>query len=546
MIIRLAQDPVSLNPISYGNGHSLQLLNYIYQSLLVTELKDKSIKPLLAVDLPTIRRDDTSSYFTFTIRPEANWDNNSPVTAKDVAFSLKLLHSPLLENERWRAQFDFIQDIQLSPTNPKVFTLVCKGYTPEMKLMTGDYFVLPAYLFDPNGIISNVPFRLIRQRFDSLSTTTTFKSFSKLINNSNLARDTAFIKGSGPYRITKWNSGQIVVLDKKKSWWGNKAEKGKNVLNNNPSRLFFQIIPDNAAAILALKTRQIDVMDNVPLVSFLEMQKDLKYKEFYNFHSPPSYDLVYIGVNGKKKIFEDKQTRQALAHLFNTSQLISSVQGGLATSTVGLVHPQEEEFYNSELKKLEFDPNKAKTLLRLAGWQETTEGWQKTIRGKLEKLHMNLIYRGGNSDFENIALLFKQNALKIGIVVTLQPMESSQIGEKLQSKNFDLFIRTLMGNPYFYNFIPLLHSSNSKEGGGNITGFGTPATDLLLEQIAEEEHIIEKASLLKELQRKMQEESNMIFLYFMKNRIAISKQIDSVVVSGIKPGYDVTRFIKKK
>ncbi|WP_190300380.1 ABC transporter substrate-binding protein [Rufibacter hautae] len=500
----------------------------------------------MAAELPTIKREDSVSYFTFAIRPEAQWDNGTPVTAQDVAFSLKMLHSPLLDNERWRDQYDFIKDIQFSKNSPKTFTLVCTGYTPEMKLMTGDFFVLPAHQFDPKGILASVPFQLIRQKFDSLSSTSTFKAFASSINQPGFARDTALVKGSGPYVLKKWSAGQSLVLEKKKAWWGNKVEAPETVLRANPSRILFQVLPDNAAALLALKTQQLDVMDNIPLVTFQEMKQDKKYQQLYNFYSPTSFDFVFMGLNGQNPKLENRLTRQALAHLVNIPQIISSLQGGLATPTVGLVHPQEKNFYNAELPQIKFDPEKAKTLLREAGWQQTSTGWQKNVNGRPQTLTLELLYRAGNSDFENMSLLFKQNAKSLGIPVTLQALESSQISERLESRKFDLYFRTLVSTPFSYNLIPLLHTSNGKEGGPNVTGFGNPETDQLLEKIAVEEHTAEKALLLKSLQKAMQEESNLIPLYFQQNKMAVSKKLDAVIISGLKPGYDLTKATLKK
>ncbi|MFB9864926.1 ABC transporter substrate-binding protein [Rufibacter immobilis] len=543
--IRIPQDPESLHPLSYGNAIALQLLNLVHQSLLAVDFKDKTIKPLLAVDLPSVRVQDSLSFYTYTIRPEAKWDNGSPITAADVAFTLKLLHSPLLENERWRAQYGFMKDIEYSTATPTTFTIICTGYTPEMKLMTGDFFVLPAYQLDPEGLLSSIPYRLVRQKHDSLALTQNFKKFAAFLSNAAIARDTSFVKGSGPYKLTSWSSGRALLLEKKKNWWAKNLSSQKSGLHANPEKIVYQVLPDNAAALLALKSQQVDVMDNIPLVSFQEMQRDPKYRQLFNFYTPSSYDLIFMGMNGEDPMLKDKATRQALAHLINVPLVISSLHGGLATPTVGLVHPQEKAFYNSELQPLKFDFQKSIQLLTASGWSKSASGWEKKINGQTRSLKLNLLYRAGNTDFENMALLFQQNASKVGIPISLQAMESSQINEKLLSRDFDLYFRTLVGNPFSYNLVPLLHTSNAKVGGANVTGFGNKQTDLLLERIAKEERNTEKAILLKELQQKMQEESNMVFLYFQQSKIVVSKKIDSVVVSALKPGYDVLRFIKK-
>ncbi|MGV3541219.1 MAG: ABC transporter substrate-binding protein [Rufibacter sp.] len=543
--IRLPQDPESLHPLSYGNAHALQMLNLLYQSLLTVDLKDRSIQPLLAKNLPTFRKEDSLTHFTFQLHESAKWDNGTPVSVSDVSFSLKVLQSPALNNERLRAQYDFIKDILPDPHDQQKFTIVCRGFTPEMRLMVGDFFVLPQHKLDPDGLLANLPLSFIREKFDSLASTPTFTRFAANFDNAALARDISVVGGSGPYRLVKWQTGQHLLFEKKADWWGNSTTNPSPVLVANPAQILFQIIPDNAAATLALKARQLDLMDNIPLIAFQEMQQDPDLKKYFRFYHPPVFDLVFMGMNGAHQNFKDKRTRQALSHLLDVPEIVRTLQGGYATATVGLVHPQEKKFYHHQLAPAAFDTTKAIELLKQAGWQKKGTRWQQTLNNRQLVLEIEILLRAGNSDFENMALLFKQNAQKIGIPVTITPAESSQISERLQTGNFQMYIRTLSGTPFSYNFVPFLHTSSAGEGGANVTHFGTAETDALLERIAREENTTAKGNLLRQLQQKMQEESNLIFLYFQQNKIAISTRIDSVIISSLKPGYDVTRFSVK-
>ena len=117
--VRLTQDPESLNPVSYTSKDAMQLVNLLYQSLLTVDLADGQLKPLLAARMPEIKQQDSVTFFTYTIRPEAVWANNTPVTAADVVFTLKVLKSPLVNNEKVRPNFEFISDIKPDPADPK-------------------------------------------------------------------------------------------------------------------------------------------------------------------------------------------------------------------------------------------------------------------------------------------------------------------------------------------------------------------------------------------------------------------------------------------
>ena len=64
----------------------------------------------------------------FEIRPEAVWDNGQAITGKDVAFSLKVMKTPSLDNVAIRTYFEFIRKIEIDKENPKKLKLTCNIY----------------------------------------------------------------------------------------------------------------------------------------------------------------------------------------------------------------------------------------------------------------------------------------------------------------------------------------------------------------------------------------------------------------------------------
>src|SRR5690349_618500 len=101
--IRLPQDPETLNPVNYTNVYGLQIINLLFQTLLSTEDPNGELQPRLAGSKPEIIEKDSLAYLTYYIREGACWDNTLPVTGEDVAFSMKLIKCPLINNEKLRA-----------------------------------------------------------------------------------------------------------------------------------------------------------------------------------------------------------------------------------------------------------------------------------------------------------------------------------------------------------------------------------------------------------------------------------------------------------
>jgi peptide/nickel transport system substrate-binding protein len=287
------------------------------------------------------------------------------------------------------------------------------------------------------------------------------------------------------------------------------------------------------------------VYAGLPVVNYNQLAADKGFRADYNLYAPESYDFTYWGINGRLAKFADARTRQALACLLDVDLIIKATQSGFATRTVGPVIPSNPNFYNTALRPYQFDLPKATALLTAAGWQKKNNGWQKQQNGQWEPLTITLNYKAGNTELQNISLIFQQAAAKIGIPVRVEPLEGLLLNKNLQTHNFEMFIRYYTGNPFVYNYKPILHTENAAEGGGNYTGFGTPESDRLIDLINTSPNVRQKAGLIKRFQEILHEQSNLIFLYSIKERIAVSKRFTNTKVSDLKPGYDVSAFTLK-
>lgn len=544
--VRLATDPESLSPVSYSSAGALQIINLVFQSLLSADLGTDQIQPYLAEDFPEVAQQDSITLFTYTIRAEATWSNGTPVTAEDVAFTLKVLKAPLLNNESMRPQVEFIQDIRLDSANPKRFTLVARGFAPEMELLTGDFFVLPAYLWDPENLMQHLRVADLSGNLSELENDTKLKTFAARFNSPAYGQDSNLLQGSGGYTIESWVNGQYLTLKRKIDWWGNSLSNTQH-LTANPERISFQVIPDMTTALLALRNQQLDVLENIPAAEFEQLKQDSSFRQQYDLYAPPAYEFTYAGINTRKPKLEDKRTRQAIAHLLDAENLIKVSQQNYAVPTVGPIPPSVKDFYNGALQPYRYSPAKATDLLHTAGWQREADGyWYRSTNGQREQLTLDVMYRAGSTNFEAAAIILQQNASKLGIPVTVQALEGSLLSQRLKEHDFDLFYRSLSGNPFVFNFKALLHTDFAEPGGYNYTGFGTPKSDSILNHISSSAKTkAQTANLLKELQAELHDQAAFISLYYIKERVAINKRFGNHKISGLKPSYDVSAFTLK-
>lgn len=536
--IHWVRDPENLDPLVVDNSSAYEVANLTNCSLLCADDSTLDYVPWLAEAFPTAKRNGDTLLVSYRLRPEATWDNGTPVLARDVAFTLKVMNCPGLPIEMDQAMFGFVRDIRLDPADPRRFTLVCLGVSPDHIRTSGDYSILPEYVLDPQGQLRTVPLPRMAQS----AATPVIQDFVRRYQALQLAGHPERLPGCGPYRVSNWQKGRFLTLTRKAAWWADALPAPPPQLRAYPARLVYQIIPDAATATLALRRGELDLYPLTPASEFARLQKSTAEQQKLMFSVTDSYDFLAASFNMRPNVARDALTRQALSMLFDVPALIRGTQQGKALRSASLISPRIRQYYNDSLPLPAFSPAQARVLLSQAGWQQPPAGlWQRpTKKGTTERLQVKLHYRAGEPSFETIALQFKSAAAGLGIPVELYPTEQSLLSRQARAGQTDITLRTFTGNPFSYDFTPLLHSRGF--GASNTSGFSTPLSDALIEQIATTDQPVLKARLLRKFQRLLYQERPFTVLYFLPHRTAATRRLGTVPVTGIRPGYVAARI----
>ncbi|WP_182888532.1 ABC transporter substrate-binding protein [Hymenobacter rubripertinctus] len=501
---------------------------------------DNDFVPWLAEAMPIVQwADDSLLLVSYRLRPEATWDNGSPVLARDVAFTLKVMNCPGLPTEMDQAMFGFIRDIRLDPTDARRFTLVCVGQSPDHVRSSGDFSILPEYVLDPEGQLRSIALPALRQT--SRPVPAVVVAFARRYQALELNKHPERLPGCGPYRISDWQKGRYLTLARKTRWWADTLSSPPPVLQAFPDQLTYQIIPDAATATLALRRGEIDLYSLMPAAEFVRLQQSAADQQRLRFSATDSYEFLAASFDVRKSILRDALTRRALSQLFDVAALVQATQQGAAVPSVGLISPRVKAYYHDSLPLLRFDPTTAVSLLQQAGWQRRGAGpWTRpNAQGQPEQLRLDLSYRTGEPAYETAARQFSAAARAVGVAVNLRPTEQSVLSRQLRAGATDMSIRTFSGNPFSYDFTPLLHSRGI--GASNNTGFSLPASDELIDRIATTDDPARKARLLRQFQLLLHQERPFTVLYFLRYRLAAAARL-RVPVTGLKPGYEAARI----
>lgn len=516
---RIPSDLAQMNLMTYND--SFELVPYLVKSQPITK------------DLPN----DAVSY-TFEILDEAVWDDGKPVTGKDYLFTLKIILNPKVEGVIGPF-VEEIKDVQIDPKNPKRFTVVMSPKTIySLDYATNSFSVVPEHILDPKGLMKGIPFSDLSNpdKAEALAENPKVVEFAELFTAQPYSNDPKYLVGCGPYRIESWTPGEKIVTKKKKDWWGDKFAKTNPLFTAFPDEIIFKIIVDPAATTAALKNEEIDATNRLTPEDFLDLQKNETVSERYNFLNPTTMTYFCIATNTRNPKLADKRVRKAIAHVLDVDELIQELYMGFGERTCSPV-PLKSPDYNKNLKPIPFDLTKAKALLAEAGWKDSNNNGivDKIIDGKSTELSLTYFYTAGRETAQQMALLLQDNAKKAGIEIKPKALPGPELMGNWASQNFELLSA---GRGLAPIWSP---EQNWRTDSDNRSGFGNAETDALIDQIPVTFDAKKRRVMVLRLQEMIFEEQAEIFLFSLKECIAIHKRFDAKPMES-SPGYDPTEF----
>lgn len=377
---------LTLDPAAITGRETVQVLNNIYDTLVVLAPEDRSIKPRLAERWDV---SDDRMAIRFHLR-DATFASGNPVTADDVVWSFKrlltrnLAQASLLKTRGFSAE---AADKLFVAEDPKTFVLnLPQPDDPNLVLM-----VLaqngPGSIIDSKVALEN------EQDGDLGAAWLTLNS-----------------AGSGPFELGQWNSNEYIVLGRNDSYWG-PAPAMKRVLLRH--------LPESQSQRLMLEKGDIDVAYSLqaPDLKSLETNAEIKIE------STPGSGFYYLGVSMKDERFAKPKVREALRYLIDYEGLDKAVmpyygklrQRQISTGVMGSL-PDPGYKLNVE---------KAKALLAEAGYPD---GFKTTLRVLSE------------DPFMKAATAIQNTLGQAGIQAELITGSGDQIYGAMRERNFEMLV----------------------------------------------------------------------------------------------------------
>ncbi len=552
VVCRLSADPEKLSPFTSVDAITLQLLSNLFQKLTDFDPVTLERKPVLVKTVPQIVKVDTGKWkggisLTYEMKDSAHWDNGTPITAADYLFSLKIILNPYVNASVWRGYLDnLLCDVQLYPENPKKWTVFMRRPYINAESAIGEIFILPAYFYDKNNLLEKYSIaqltdtaNLKKMMADTFSNKS-LKDFANAYQSPMFFVSQKGICGSGAYTLSEWIPNQRLSFQHKTDWWA-RLDSNK-MLAACAKTLTYRSVREDETAFAMFKNGGFDACTRIPSKEFVILQQNEKFKKDYDFVSFPLFAVASVGFNLKNPKLTDKKVRRAIALIFDTESIIKNLMEGLADPTVGPISP-EKAYYNTNLKLLKLDLEQAKKLLEEAGWKDSDKDGilDKVLNGEKTTLSLRYTYAGVSSMSKFVGILLKENAQKVGIAIELINLDANILKETLKKRDFDLVLKPIGSQYDLDDMKQLWHTSSDKVNGNNYFGFGNAQSDALIEQIRTELDPEKRRKLYWAFQSLLYEEQPAIFLFAIRERLAIHKRFHAPVCK-LAPGY-VPRFL---
>jgi oligopeptide transport system substrate-binding protein len=475
-------EPATLDPhLSTGTiEHHIQVS--LFEGLTIPE--PKTLEPIPGVAERWEVSKDLKNY-KFFLRNNAKWSDGTPVTAKDFVYAYKRILTPALASE-YAYMLHVIENGEAYNTGKlkdfsKVGVKAVDDLTLEIKLVGPTPYFL--------SLLTHHSMLPVNQK--SIETAGAFD------DRNNPWTKPGKIVTNGPFQLKTWELNKILTVERNPHYW-------------------------NASIV------KLDEIHYFPTVNLLTEERMFRAGELHRTNDLPPHKIqnllkenpeethvypilatYFYRINVKKKPFNDKRVRKALALAVNREELVAKVSKGNQVPAYSFVPPNAGG-YNSR-HKLTGDLALAKKLLAEAGFPD----------GK---------------GFPKAEILYNTHEGHKAMAVAIQEMwkKNLNIHVELNNQEWKVYLDTEKKLDYYVSragWVADYNDANNfldlwvTNGGNNRTGWGNPQYDALIRKAAVTADANARLEIFQEAEKILMDELPIIPLYIYTNKHMLSKKV---------------------
>lgn len=425
----------SFNPFIFKGVPAYEASGLTLDTLAVVPSDDISTAYPLVAEKFDLAPDH--SYIGFILNPKARFHDGSKITADDVIFSFNSLvekGSPL-----YKIYYSDVERVEKINDNEVRFYFKPQSQNKELPLILAQLPVLSAKYWEG-------------------------KDFAKPELKPMLT--------SGPYKVSKFEPGKFVVLERVKNYWAQNLPSRKGFFNFDEVR--YDYYQDTTVTLQALFAGNIDLREEYIAKIWVtgydnEQVKNGSIKKEEIAHNNTAILQSFV-FNLRRPQFQDKRVRQAIGLAFNFEwanqnlfynqyRRLDSYFSNSEMAAIGKPHGKEltilkqytkdlppEVFgelptppYHADYRKTREYLKQAVALLKEAGY-DFVDGKMVNLETK-QPLEIEVLSNTANgASFTRVMLPFISNLAKIGVKMSFRNIEVNIFKNRLDNFDFDMAI----------------------------------------------------------------------------------------------------------
>lgn len=368
VVVAISSEPTSLDEEQISDYNSDRVASELYDTLVRFKDGSLEIEPCLAESWD-ISADGLT--YTFKLRKDVKFHDGTEFNADAVKFNYDRIKDP--NSEFYDTGVWAYADVVFDPTIVEGVKVV-DPFTVQFNLKT------PYAPFINNMAMTQF----------SIASPTAVAKYGKEYSNNPV--------GTGAFKFVSWTQGSEVTLEKNADYFGGAPKIDK---------LIYRFIKDDNVRLNEFEAGSVDfIVDILP-----DSLMGLKDNPDNTVLEQPGMHTWYVSLNCLVAPFDKVENRQALYYAIDRQSIVDNILQGTSTLANNLMPPTIPS-YSDDVPKYEYNPEKAKELLKSAG---NPEGFSVDFYVPESG--------SGMQQADAMAAAIQSDLAKVGIKLNIQKME---------------------------------------------------------------------------------------------------------------------------
>ena len=479
-VITMAQtgDWDTFMPMNTTNSGADNVIELMFDRLMVINT-DGTFEPRLADSWETNEAQDK---ITYHLNENAKWQDGEPVTAEDVVYSAQVASS---------SEYNYLRRIRM-----KYFAGTdetgCETSTDSIEVAALDDHTVEFTLKAPMD--PAIIYALVNRDFFIMP-----KHLLDSISDADLVNDAFWQKpiGSGPCIFDSMESGVSIEF---------KANKDYYLGAPDFDRLVFKKV-QSSNLLSGLMSGDIDVLSGNSQIPLADWEA-AKNTPGIVTKSVPTFAYQYMAMNTARDYLTE-DVRHAISLAINRQVIVDQLLQGEARIAIGPL-AEDHPYFDEKLLPIEYDPEKAKSMLEAAGWDSNRE--------------LQVLVSTGNEVREKSAILIQQDLQKIGIKTKIQTLDFPTLLTNARNGDYDLCFIGSAGSVDPSESVPNVTAGYMN----NFAQLSDPTLGQIGESGAKEITFEARKKIYDQYQEELFKQMPMAFLYHTNDLFAYNEKLENV------------------